>query len=279
MFNYTKKLMTRTLAVGVVGAVFSLSSMSVMAFKEPGKIIVGSDVTFFPYEYMENNKPAGFDIEFLAGLSKVMGRKAEIIDTRWANLIPGLRGNRFDILASAMYITADRLKVIDLVPYLKTGDSILTVKGSGFQPKTPEELCGHSIGSMAGTGWLQELRKVSVEYCEANGLEPMHIREFPTDPQATQAMLSGSVEAQMTDAAVASGVVDKLRGRVVISSDTLIYPVLNGFGIKKGNDEVKNALVKGIEEYSKTPEYDALLKKYNFQAPTVEDIKTIMPKI
>ncbi len=35
--------------------------------------------------------------------------------------------------------------------------------------------------------------------------------------------------------------------RVVISSDTLIYPVLNGFGVKKGNTEVKTALEEGLK--------------------------------
>ncbi|MDU4436117.1 MAG: ABC transporter substrate-binding protein, partial [Pluralibacter gergoviae] len=47
----------------------ALSSFSALAFQQEGKIIAGSDMTFFPYEYMENNKAAGFDIEFLAGLA------------------------------------------------------------------------------------------------------------------------------------------------------------------------------------------------------------------
>ncbi|MDU6079560.1 MAG: ABC transporter substrate-binding protein, partial [Pantoea sp.] len=34
----------------------------------------------------------------------------------------------------------------------------------------------------------------------------------------------------------------------------------------------------GLEKYSKTPEYAALLKKYNFEAPSAEDIKTLMPQ-
>jgi polar amino acid transport system substrate-binding protein len=54
--------------------------------------------------------------------------------------------------------------------------------------------------------------------------------------------------------------------------------VLNGFGVKKGNDEVKNALIEGIKKFSATPEYAALLKKYNFQAPTDADIAELMPK-
>lgn len=277
MKNFTKKknTATATIVASVMGAVLSFNAF---AFNELGKIIAGTDATFFPYEYMENNKPAGFDIEFITGLAKVMGKEAVTIDTRWANLIPGLRGGKFDITNSSMYITAERLKIIDMVPYLKSGESILSVKGNDYQPKVPEDFCGHTIGSMAGTSWLKQIQTVSVEYCEANGLEPIVVREYPTDPQTTQAMLSHAVEAQMTDAAVAKGIIEKLGSRVEISSEILLYPVLNGFGIKKGNDEVKQTLIAGLEKFSKTPEYGALLKKYSFQAPTPEDIEKLMPK-
>lgn len=271
-------LKARPVAMAVFGAILAASSLSASAFQQPGKIFAGSDMTFFPYEYMEKNKPAGFDIEFLDGLAKVMGMTAENIDTRFPNLISGLQAGRFDITNSSMYITADRMKVIDMVPYLKSGESILAVKGSAYQPKTPEEFCGHKIGSMGATSWLQQLQKLSAEYCVKNGLQPIAISEYGTDPQTTQAMLAHAVEAQITDAAVARGVVDKLGDRVVISSQTLIYPVLNGFGVKKGNDEVRNALIQGLEKYSKTPEYAALLDKYKFQAPTADDIAALMPK-
>ncbi|MEB2872166.1 transporter substrate-binding domain-containing protein [Pseudomonas rhizosphaerae] len=271
-------LKARPVAMAVFSAILAASSLSASAFQQPGKIVAGSDMTFFPYEYMEKNKPAGFDIEFLDGLAKVMGMTAENIDTRFPNLISGLQAGRFDITNSSMYITADRMKVIDMVPYLKSGESILAVKGSAYQPKTPEEFCGHKIGSMGATSWLQQLQKLSAEYCVKNGLQPIAISEYGTDPQTTQAMLAHAVEAQITDAAVARGVVDKLGDRVVISSQTLIYPVLNGFGVKKGNDEVRNALIQGLEKYSKTPEYAALLDKYKFQAPTADDIAALMPK-
>jgi len=271
-------LKARPVALAVFGAILAANSLSASAFQQPGKIVAGSDMTFFPYEYMEKNKPAGFDIEFLDGLAKVMGMTAENIDTRFPNLISGLQAGRFDITNSSMYITADRMKVIDMVPYLKSGESILAVKGSAYQPKTPEEFCGHKIGSMGATSWLQQLQKLSAEYCVKNGLQPIAVSEYGTDPQTTQALLSKAVEAQITDAAVARGLVEKLGNRVVISSDTLIYPVLNGFGVKKGNDAVKTALVEALKQYSATPEYAVLLKKYNFQAPTEADIAALMPK-
>lgn len=271
------RLLARPVATGVLGTIAVMASCTAWAFQQPGKIIAGSDLTFFPYEYMQNNQPAGFDVEFLDGLAKAMGRTAENIDTRFPNLITGLQGGRFDIINSSMYITEDRLKVIDMIPYLKSGESILSLKGSDYQPKQPEEFCGHKIGSMGATSWLQQLRKLSQEYCVKNGLQPIALSEYSTDPQTTQALLAHAVEAQITDAAVARGVVEKLGNRVVISSDTLIYPVLNGFGVKKGNDEVKAALMDGLKKYTATPEYATLMKKYNFQAPTEADIASMMP--
>ena len=273
------RMIARPIALSLVAAAVAMTSLTASAFQQDGKIVAGSDVTFFPYEYMENNTPAGFDIEFLDGLAKTMGRKVETLDTRFPNLITGLQGGRFDVTNSSMYITAERVKVIDMIPYLRSGESIIALKGGAYQPKRPEDFCGHKIGSMGATSWLQQMHKLSDDYCVKNGLKPIELSEYPTDPQTTQAMLAHAVEAQITDAAVARGVVDKLAGRVVISSDTLIYPVLNGLGVKKGNDEVKNALVDGMKKYRATPEYAALLKKYNFEAPTDADIAELMPKL
>ncbi|WP_230389640.1 transporter substrate-binding domain-containing protein [Vibrio nitrifigilis] len=274
----TLTTVVRRTMMGGVCSFLAMTSMNALAFKTPDKLIAGSDITFYPYEYMDKGKPAGFDIEFIDGLAKTMGRTAVEVDTRWANLIPGLRGGRFDILNSAMYITPDRLKVIDMIPYLKTGESILSIKGADYQPKVAEDFCGHKIGSQAGTAWLKQMKDLSVNYCEAKGLKPISISEYPTDPQATQAMLSHAVEAQITDAAVAQGVVKKLGSRVVISSEKLLYPVLNGIGVKKGNDDVREALTAGIKKFSQTPEYKALFAKYNAQSPSAEDIKQLMPK-
>ncbi|WP_131912120.1 ABC transporter substrate-binding protein [Celerinatantimonas diazotrophica] len=275
----TKRSKARLITTSLVGVVFSFSSLSALAaFKQPGKIIAGSDMTFYPYEYMKNNKPAGFDIEYLDGLAKIMGRKASNIDTRWANLIPGLRGDRFDLINSSMYITAPRLKVIDMIPYSKSGESILSIKGASYQPKTMQDFCGHTIGSMAGTAWLKQVQNVSKSYCVKKGLKPIKVRMYPTDPQATQAMLAHAVDAQITDSAVAAGVVQRMGSRITISSDKLLDPVLHGFGVKKGNEQVRKALIAAIKKYRKSSEYKALLKKYNMPALTEADIKALMPK-
>jgi polar amino acid transport system substrate-binding protein len=78
------------------------------------------------------------------------------------------------------------------------------------------------------------------------GLKPIALSEYTTDPQTTQALLAGGGGADHRCGGGARRV-EKLGDRVVISSETLIYPVLNGFGVKKGNSEVKTALEEGLK--------------------------------
>jgi polar amino acid transport system substrate-binding protein len=258
---------------------FSLSLLSATCAQAtvmtPGKLTVGSDITFPPYEYLEGKTPAGFDIEFINGVAKEMKLEPHYIDTRFTSLIPGLQAKRYELIASALFITPERSKVIDMIPYLKTGESLLTLSDSRFKPKKPEELCGHKVGSMQGTYWLEKLHTLSGDYCAKQGLQPITVSEFATDPQVTQAMLSHAVEVQMTDAAVASQVVDKMKGRLQVTSDTLLYPVLVGLGVSKTSPEFKQQLIDGIAAYKASGQYAALVQKYHLAEPEVADIQAL----
>ncbi|AIR62853.1 ABC transporter substrate-binding protein [Cedecea neteri] len=250
-----------------------LSGGAQAAVMTPGQLTVGSDITFPPYEYLDGKTPAGFDIEFINGVAEAMKLKPNYVDTRFTSLIPGLQAKRFELIASALFITPERQKVIDMVPYLKTGESLLTLSNASFKPTKPEELCGHKVGSMQGTYWLEKLHTLSADYCVKQGLKPITVSEFSTDPQTTQALLSHAVEVQMTDAAVASQVVDKMKGRLAVTSTELLYPVLVGLGVSKTNPELKKALNDGIAAFKASGKYSALVKKYHLAEPSEAEIQ------
>ncbi|MBT0720689.1 ABC transporter substrate-binding protein [Tatumella sp. TA1] len=263
----------KVVAVGALALVVSLNASA--EFLQPTKIIAGSDITFSPYEYMNQGKPAGFDIEMLAGIAKQLNRQVVSVDTRFPNLIPGLRGKRFDVTNSAMYITPERLKVIDMVPYLKTGQQILSLAQGAYQPKTPDEFCGHKVGTMAGSSFLQHLQNFSDTQCVKQGKPAIQISEFPTDPQTTQALLSHAIDAQITDVAVAQAAVKKLPGKVAVTSTTLLYPVLMGIGVRKDAPDVKAAITDGLNKFRKTSDYQQLFARYHFTAPTEQEIQSL----
>jgi polar amino acid transport system substrate-binding protein len=169
-------------------------------------------------------------------------------------------------------VTPERAKQIDFVPYLKTGGSLLALSHSGFEPKKPEDLCGKRVSSIKGASWIPKLNEVSQQVCAPAGRGAIDVREFDTSPEAAQAVLSHAVDAQFEDSAVAQMTVNKLGGRVAITSTTPLYPVVIGLGVKKGNDALLAQLKTAFASMKQKGEYQALLKQYNVAEPTGNDI-------
>ena len=238
---------------------------------------IGSDITFPPFEYMENDKPVGFDIDIANGIFGHAGDTAKFIDSRFSNLITGLEAKKFDLVMSALYITKERLQKVDMVPYYMTTEALIALKDSDYQPKTRDDLCGHTISSQKGSMFPEQLRKMSEESCVAKGKKAITIREFDTSPESVQALLAKAVDAHYDDASVAKSTVEKLQDRIQISSTEQFFPVLGGIAVPKGDQVMLDKVKNGLEAMKQSGEYDKLIAKYNLQAPTEEEMKKFMP--
>ncbi|WP_342648739.1 transporter substrate-binding domain-containing protein [Pseudomonas sp. REB1044] len=72
---------------------------------QPDRLSVGSDLTYPPYTYLDQGKPAGFDPQFMNLLGAHLKLTTQFQDTRFANLVMGVNARRFDVVASALYVT------------------------------------------------------------------------------------------------------------------------------------------------------------------------------
>lgn len=242
------------------------------AFSAPLK--VGADLTYPPYNYLDNHKPAGFDAEFVQLVATELKTKPEFIDTRFANLIMGLNTGKFDVVASSLYITPERAKQLDFIPYVKTGGVLIARKGDPFQPTELGMLCGKKVSSISGAAWVLKMSQGSQTLCVDKGLKPIDIREFPTAPEASQAVLSRAVDVQFDDAAVAFDVANKTQ-KLTVSSG-IVYPILIGLGVKKGNQEKFSSLNTAVKTVIKSPEYQQLLEKYNLKAYSPSEVQAAL---
>ncbi|KAF1006070.1 MAG: Histidine-binding periplasmic protein [Pseudomonas fluorescens] len=241
-----------------------------------GELSVGSDLTYPPYTYLDQKEPAGFDPEFIQLIARQLDLKPRFLDTRFANLILGVNAQRFDLIASALYVTPERAKQVDFLSYLKTGSSLMVLTSSDFRPQQPEDLCGKRVGSIKGASWIPKLNKVSAEYCVPAGKPPIESREFPTSPEAAQALLAKAVDVQMEDPAVTKITVQKLQGKTLISSPQVIYPVVIGLAVRKGDQALLDELTRAFEQIRKDGSYGQLLARYNLAEPNADDIKAAL---
>lgn len=251
----------------LVGGLLAATASVAATTATPGQLKVGMEITYPPFEsYDANNNVVGSDPELAHALAKQMGVKAAFVDTKFPNLILGLNAGHFDAIISGMYITPERQVQAQTIPYANTGAAIMVPKDSAQSPKVPEDLCGLKVGLEKGTTWVAAFNKLSTEYCLPNNKGAITISEFPSAPEVTQALLSKNVQAQVEIAGAAHMIAERSKGRVVVTSEKLVYPQTLGIYVKKGNDETYQALLKALEESKKNGEYAAILKKYDLEA-------------
>ena len=232
----------------------------------PGVFKVGMEVTYPPFEsYDSSNNIVGLDPDFAALIAAHMNARPQLIDTKFTSLILGV-GKKYDAVISGMYVTPERLKQVDAVPYVLSGASIITLNNSDIQPKTENDLCGVKVGLQQGTTWVTSLKALSDDYCLKNGKTAISIQEFPTAPEVSQALLSRNINAQVEIAPAAKMIVEKSRGRLAISSTRLVYPLPLGIYISKGNSELADAIKAALSDMKANGKYAALIKKYGLES-------------
>jgi polar amino acid transport system substrate-binding protein len=268
---FSTRLFKGVVASAVLTLTFNTYAQSVPTLKE-GALSVGTDLSWAPFGYYDKGAPAGFDAELMSKISKGLGLTLKINDIRFANLITGLAGHKFDVIASALYITPARAKLIDYIPYIKTAGSLMTLQGSAFQPLTQNELCGKRVASLKGAAWVPTLITLSAEHCVKAGQGPISVQEYDSSPLAAQALLAGAADVQFENTAVCQMLVKQTQGRLQITSKTLLDPVVLGLAVAKGNTELVKALTEQLDRLKQNGEFQALLASYNVQEPTAEDI-------
>ncbi|MFF7710845.1 transporter substrate-binding domain-containing protein [Pseudomonas sp. NPDC007930] len=233
----------------------------------PGELKVGMEITYPPFEsYDADKNVVGSDPELSHALAKAMGSKASFVDTKFPNLLNGLNAGHYDAIISGMYITPEREAQALAIPYANTGAAIMVPKGSELSPQAPEDLCGLKIGLEQGTTWVAKFKQLSTDYCVPNNKGAISVSEFPSAPEVTQALLSKNIQAQVEIAGAAHMIAQRTNGRVVVTSQKLVYPQTLGIYVKKGNDATYQALLKALAQSKENGEYAAILKKYDLEA-------------
>ncbi|WP_424240814.1 ABC transporter substrate-binding protein [Achromobacter sp.] len=261
-------------------AAFMLCTATPMVFAaatiKADSLTVGSDLTYPPYAYMEGGKPAGFDADFSRLLASKLSLQPVFVDTRFPDLILGMRARRFDTVASALYVTPERTKLIDFIPYLKTGASLLVLTASQYAPAGPEALCGKRVASIKGASWTPKLQKVSREACQPKGLGEIKVLEFPTSPEAMMALRSQAADAMIEDAAVVHGMLAQSKDSLKVTSTSLLYPIVIGLGINKESKELQSALNGALQRARDSGEYQALLARYGLEEPSAAEVQAAL---
>ena len=182
-----KNLFKGLAAAGVVVAA-GLSSGAALA--QDKQLLVATDTAFVPFEFKQDGKYTGFDIDLWDAIAKEAGLQYELRPMDFNGIIPGLQTRNLDVALAGITIRDDRKKVIDFSdPYYESGLAVM-VSTNNDDIKTAADLKGKSVAVKIGTA--------TVDYLKENVPEAQ-LKLFPNIDNAFLELATGRVDAVVHD--------------------------------------------------------------------------------
>ena len=254
-------------ACGGTGSSSSASSSSCIkapsSLVTPSTLTIGSDVSYPPQEYMNQNVPTGFDLDVGAAIAKKMCLTNTVVNQAFASIIPALNARKFDVILSAMTITDARKQTVSFVPYFNAGEALVAKKGSSLHISDLSQLCGRTVAVEEGTAEKDEVTTSINPKCPSG--KQVNLQTFPVDTEALQQLRKGTVELHFTDSPVADYEVKQEP-----SALQLVSPVLEtapeGIAVRKDDTQMLDAVQKAFKAIESDGTYDKLLTKWGLAA-------------
>ncbi|WP_157180863.1 ABC transporter substrate-binding protein [Actinopolymorpha alba] len=230
---------------------------------ESGTLTYGTAASFPPFEFKgSSGQPDGFDIEMIQKLGASMGLNSKPLDIDFDGLIPALQGRRIDVINSAMYIKPEREKVVDFVPYMVIGESLLVPKGNPKKiAKVPDDLSGKTVAVTRGAIGEQYMNEFNKQL-KAAGKPAMNILALPTNQDALLAVKSGRADTFDTSTPGAAYTITQEKGSLEVAA-TFDLGTKIGIAVRKGDTETAKAVKAALDKFVASGEYGKLLEKYH----------------
>lgn len=100
-----------------------------------GKLTVATNVAFPPYEFYENNKAVGIDMDLAQAIADRLGMELVIEDMEFDSIIIAVSSGKADLGMAGMSVTEDRLKNIDFSNSYATSKQVIVVRNGGKEDK------------------------------------------------------------------------------------------------------------------------------------------------
>lgn len=225
-------------------------------FAQTPKIQVGADNSYFPFEYVDDNKqPQGFDIDLLAAIAEEAGFEYQVTTGDWFLVKDKMQSGSFDMLAG-MYYNPDRAEHFDFsMPYIIITHSIFVKEGN-------------KIGSLNELKQDKSIRVVvensSIlhKYLTANGVLPERI--LAVENQLDALLL---VEDSYTTCALLPDLQAKYIARAngledIVTVGLPILPREYSFAVRKGDTALLNRLNQGLTKLHQIGKFEKIFEKW-----------------
>lgn len=243
MKNHVKRIaLLLALALAISGMMAASAESGKLAeIQAKGKIVMGTDAVWAPFEYIGSNGEAtGADVEIAQYIADQLGVKLEILNVSFETLTTYLVNDEVDIVLAAMTITEERAETVDFSDPYTVAAQYIIVPEDDETTVYIDDLAGKVIGVHLGTtGDFIASDEVNLP----TGVlfdTGASVQQFKSLPDATLAMKNGELGAIICDTLMAENLVatnDGIKCFELVYADGTKTTEEYGIAMKKGDSE------------------------------------------
>ncbi|MFJ9841160.1 ABC transporter substrate-binding protein [Kitasatospora sp. NPDC101155] len=238
--------------------------------KSAGKLVVGADASYAPDEFKDDSgKVIGMDVDLATAIAAKLGLKAEVQDSGFTAIIPGIQSNKFQLGMSSFTDNKEREQVVDMVTYFNSGSTIAVKKGNP-EKIDPKDLCGKKVAVQTGTTQADEIKDTRNPDCAKAGKPGIQNDgdKFDLQTDVTNAVVSGRDQAMMADSQVVDYAIKQAGGQLEKLGDTYgVAPY--GVALAKGS-KLTPAIQGAIQSLIDDGTYKQILTKWGVEAGAID---------
>ncbi len=243
--------MKKTISL-ILCLVFCFACLAPSALAADKVLKVATNVAFPPYEYYEDEKVVGIDVDIVQAICDKLGYEMELSDMEFGSIITAVAAGKVDVGFGAITITEERAKSVNFTTSYSTGiQSIIVKEDSPITSVEDLEAKGIKIG-------VQQDTTGDIYATDQFGED--HMARFNKGADAVQALITGKVNCVIIDNSPAETFVAQNKGLKILP--TAYAEEAYGFELNKNATELYEEFNGALEELLKDGTVQKIIDKY-----------------
>ncbi len=222
---------------------------------EDGVLTVGSDIPYQPFEFGDPPDYDGFDVDVVNAVGERLGLDVMFVRTPFDTIFRDLAQGRFDLVASAVTITEERMQTVDFSePYFAADQSLMVKRGGGI--RSVADLEGEIVGAQIGTTGADFAKEET---------QAEDVRTYDLIDDAFQALQGEQIAAVVNDFPV-SKFAERSREDLQVVQ-TLQTGEEYGLAFARDSDDLREAVSGAIREIKEDGTYEEIYREWFEEDP------------
>ena len=219
--------------------------------KNKNEIVMVTEAGFAPYEYYDNNKIVGVDVEIAKEIASALGKKLVIKDVYFDAIINEIKSGKADFALAGMGVNEERKKQVDFSNTYISSKQIVIVRNDS-DIKNISQINNKKIAVQLGT--------IADSYVTNNNITKDIVRQKKYLSMAED-LKAGKVDLIIMDELPGKKIVENNENLIIL--DGFVFEDNYAIAVKKGNTQLLNKINEVIDNLKNSGKIDEYILEYS----------------